>query len=128
MTLLYHWDRWLLNVDHGDTWQLYVDHWDRWLQYVDHWDTWLQHKPLTCKRAMKRKKTFEYRLNCSNKNFGKNVTTLYFAVLKVNYEISPMIRKTASSKNKQSNLNVHLNIQMMLKFTTLMDSWHQSTF
>ena len=37
---------------------------------------------LTCRRAIKRKKTFEYLLNCSNKNFGKNVMTLYLAVLK----------------------------------------------
>ena len=37
---------------------------------------------LTCSRAIKRKKTFEYLLNCSNKNFGKNVITLYLAVLK----------------------------------------------
>lgn len=40
---------------------------------------------LTCRRAIKRKKTFEYLLNCSNRNFGKNVMTLYLAVLGSKY-------------------------------------------
>lgn len=32
-------------------------------------------------RAMKRKKILAYFLNCSNRNLGKNVNTLYLAVL-----------------------------------------------
>lgn len=37
---------------------------------------------ITCRRAMNRKNTLEYLLNCSNKNFGRNVMKLYLAVLK----------------------------------------------
>ena len=36
---------------------------------------------LTCRSAMNKKKTLEYRLNCSRRNLGRNVKKLYLAVL-----------------------------------------------
>lgn len=42
-----------------------------------------QIKTLTCTSAVNKKNKFACRLNCSNKNFGKKVARLYFAVLQL---------------------------------------------
>jgi len=66
---------------------------------------------LTCKSAMNKKKTLAYRLNCSNRNFGRKESQLYLAVLEEK-EVSIWFRYS-SSHLQQTVLVIRLIIHSL---------------